>query len=140
MNMRIFQELSSKHQFGLYTKELTHQVAQKNIIYIYVVDKAHGNDYLGKKKVQANLPIQGQRAGGTQAKISANLGRLGRPCQLLSPKGVLFFNFLIVSHVVTICTIGPILVDLLELFLAQVIIAMNCGGNCIFFVVIYPCN
>ena len=50
MNMRIFQELSSKHQFGLYTKELTHQVAQKNIIYIYVVDTAHGNDYLGKKK------------------------------------------------------------------------------------------
>ena len=33
MNMRIFQELSSKHQFGLYTKELTHQVAQKNTIY-----------------------------------------------------------------------------------------------------------
>ena len=37
MNMRIFQELSSKHQFGLYTKELTHQVAQKNIIYIYII-------------------------------------------------------------------------------------------------------
>ena len=29
---------------------------------------------------------------------------------------MLFFNFSIVSHVVTICTFGPILVDLLELF------------------------
>ena len=31
-------------------------------------------------------------------------------------KGVLFFNFFMVSHVATICTVGPILVDLLELF------------------------
>ena len=31
-------------------------------------------------------------------------------------KGVLFFNFFMVSHVATICTFGPILVDLLELF------------------------
>ena len=44
------------------------------------------------------------------------MGRLGKACQLLSPKGVLFFNFFILSHVVTICTFGPILVDLLELF------------------------
>ena len=44
------------------------------------------------------------------------MGRLGRACQLLSPKGVLFFNFFILSHVVTICTFSPILVDLLELF------------------------
>ena len=31
-------------------------------------------------------------------------------------KGVLFLNFFMVSHVATICTFGPILADLLELF------------------------
>ena len=31
-------------------------------------------------------------------------------------KGVLFFNFFIVSHVATICTFDPMQVELLELF------------------------
>ena len=68
-------------------------------------------------------------AGSTQAKISANLGRLGRACQLLSPKGVLFFTFFVVSRVATICTFSPILADLHELFFTQVTIAMSCGNT-----------
>ena len=41
-------------------------------------------------------------------------------------KGVLFFNFFIVSYVVTICTFDSMQVELLELFFAQVIVGMNC--------------
>ena len=41
-------------------------------------------------------------------------------------KGVLFFNFLIVSHVATLCTFDPMQVELLELFFAQLIVGMNC--------------
>ena len=45
----------------------------------------------------------------------------------ISPsKGVLIFNFFIVSHVAQICTFRSIEVYLLELFLAQVIVGMSC--------------
>ena len=43
-------------------------------------------------------------------------------------KGVLFFNFFMVSHVATICTVGPILVDLLELFFGS---SSHCHELCI---------
>ena len=44
----------------IYQRVDTSSSIEKHYIYIYniyVVDTAHGNDYLGKKKVQANLPI-----------------------------------------------------------------------------------
>ena len=40
-------------------------------------------------------------------------------------KGVLYFNFFIVSHVATICTFDPMQVELLCTFFAQVIVGMN---------------
>ena len=132
MNMRIFQELSSKHQFGLYTKELTHQVAQKNIIYIYVVDKAHGNDYLGKKKFKQ---IYQYRAKGPMVlrlkypPIWADLAEHAN-CYLLKECCFLVFLYaLMQSQYVPLVLYWQIC---LNFFLAQVIIAMSCGTlvNC----------
>ena len=57
---------------------------------------------------------------------SAQIGRYFSLSTTGPSKGVLFFNFFIVSHVATICTFDPMQVDLLELFFAQVLVGMNC--------------
>ena len=56
---------------------------------------------------------------------SAQIGRYFSLSTTGPSKGVLFFNFFIVSHVATICTFDPMQVELLVLFFAQVIVGMN---------------
>ena len=85
-------------------------------------------DYMGDyRKIKKQHSFRRQ-----QLACSAQSAQMGGYFSLSTTgpsKGVLFFNFSIVSHVVTICTFGPILVDLLELFLVQVTIAMSCDDK-----------
>ena len=129
-----FSNFNTKHQVPIWKiikkwqkKNLKKEVLCLTYLKLY---RAHGNQstiYLYRTKgtycgytwgtiKQTNLMTPFEGLVVLQARMSANLGRLGRACQLLSSKGVLFFNYFIVSHVATECTFGPILADLLELF------------------------
>ena len=72
-------------------------------------------DYMGDyRKIKKQHSFRRQ-----QLACSAQSAQMGGYFSLSTTgpsKGVLFFNFFMVSHVATICTFGPILVDLLELF------------------------
>ena len=81
--------------------------------------------YMGNYK-KVNFQHSFRRQQFACSAQSAQIGRYFSLSTTGPSKGVPIFNFFIVPHVATIYTFGSIYVDLLGLFLAQVIVSMSC--------------